>query len=765
MTRTAIQRLAAFILAVGALATTAANAQHAASGEEAFASLGRCSQIIMVPGDCFPITRGRPGVRVESIGADVKIIEQAATTTLDISVVNTSGSPEEGVLLLPVPDGAVVNMFMFDGASNEAVAKVLPRDEARRLYDAIVAKVRDPALLEFAGYNLIRSSVFPVPAHGRQRLRLTYETILSAEGQRVDYILPRSESLQQNASWTVAVDVKAKSPIATVYSPTHSIAVSHVDPRHVAVKLNSTVTMQPGAFRLSYLIQREDLSASLMAYPDPSVGGGYFLLMAALAPENAAARPKIIREVTLVIDKSGSMAGEKMDQAKAAALMVLEGIEDGESFNIIDYSNSVSSFAEKPVVKNRQTLLEARTYIHAIKPTGGTNIHDALLESLRPVPAAGSLPIVLFLTDGLPTVGRTSEVDIRKLVETGNKHRRRVFTFGVGNDVNVPLLDRVADLTRAVGTYVLPHEDVEVKVGAMFKRLSGPVLADIRITVRDASGNPSTRLITETIPSAPPDLFDGDQLILVGQYHGEQPVTFQIDGHDRGRDRTFSFSFDLSNATTKNAFVPRLWASRRIAYLIDQIRQAGAEAGLRPAEVGASIHSDPRFRELTEEILRLSTQFGILTEYTAFLATDGTDLGNWGGLTRGCSENLDSRAVRSRSGAAAVNQGINFNRQKEQKMVQYDNFYVDDKLNRVEITSVQQVCDRAFFNRGDRWIDSGIVLAKGDLEPDQIVIFGSDEHLQILRELEKENRAGILSLRGEILILHHGRRILITNPC
>jgi Ca-activated chloride channel homolog len=748
----------ALLLACLLVAATPAAAQ---SVDHGLSSLGRARHVIMPPADCFPID-GRPGVRIEAVSAEVVVTEQAATTLLDIVLVNTSGTQEEAVLLLPVPEGAAVSTFMFDGMSSEAVARVMPREEARRLYDAIVAKVRDPALLEFAGFNLIRSSVFPVPARGHQRLRLTYEQILPAEGDRIDYILPRSESLQQRAPWNISVDIKAKSPIATVYSPSHDVSIRHVSPTHTRITLLDAARTAPGPFRLSWLLKRDGLSASLMAYPDPSVGGGYFLLLAGIAPDTDP-RPVIRREVTIVIDKSGSMAGEKMDQAKAAALQVLEALDDGEAFNIIDYSHAVATFAEKPVVKNRESTLEARKYIASIKPNGGTNIHDALLEALRPEPIADTLPIVLFLTDGLPTVGRTSEVEIRRMVEAGNTHRRRIFTFGVGNDVNVPLLDKVADLTRAMATYVPPAEDVEVKVAGLFKRLSGPVLSDIAVKTIDSSGASSTRLIGDVIPSPVPDLFEDDQIVLLGQYKSEEPVTFVVEGNDRGRQRTFSFTFDLRHATTKNAFVPRLWASRRIAYLVDQVRQAGAELGLRPAETGATLFNDPRFKELADEILRLSTQFGILTEYTAFLATDGTDLGNWNQLRVGCSTQLESQAVRSRSGPAAVSQGMNFNAQKGQSKLNYDNRFVNQQLQEVEFTTVQQVCDKAFFNRGARWIDSNLVATQKTLEPDRTIAFGSPEHLDLMRELQSENRVGILSLRGEILIDHHGERILITS--
>jgi Ca-activated chloride channel family protein len=737
-----------------------------AAGQDALPRhLGRASQVIVPQARAFALETTDRGVEIESVQARVAILDGTATTTLDIALSNPSARRVEAVLLLPVPAGAVVSAFAFDGSASEPKAQVMAADEARRLYDQIVAKVRDPALLEFAGYNLIRSSVFPVPAHGKQRVRLTYEHLPPRVGDRVDYVLPRSESLDLRCPWNITLELKTKGPISTVYSPSHEIAAKRLSPNWFTVRLAGSAGLEPGPFRLSYLLQQGGVTASVFAYPDPRVGdtgeGGYFLLMAGLPASIDDAAIRIKREVTIVIDRSGSMAGEKMDQARAAALQVLEGLDDGEAFNIIDYSSSVSSFASRPVIKDSRTAAGARRYLASIRPRGGTNIHDALLEALHQPPAASMLPIVLFVTDGLPTIGRTREVDIRDMVEQANVHQRRVFTFGVGHDVNVPLLDRIADRTRATATYVLPQEDVEVKVARVFTRLYGPVFANPRLETVDTGGTVSTRLVRELIPDPLPDLFEGDQLILLGQYTGRGPIMFRLSGNFLGRQRTFKFTFGLDTATTRNAFVPRLWASRRIAYLVDQVRQAGAD-GTNPAGLDLP---EQRYRELVDEIVRLSTEFGILTEYTAFLATEGTNLADFHGLVTGCRNQLEQKAVQTRSGLGALNQGLNFNRQKGQTALNYRNRFVDERLNRVEIATVAQRCDLAFFRRGERWIDSRLISVHEWMQPHQVLIIGSPEHTSLLRRLAGEGRQGVLSLAGEILLEVDGRAVLVKGGC
>lgn len=725
-----------------------------------FSEVFRATHIIIPQAHGFPIRPNVANVVIESVQAQVQINDGAASTTLQIALRNMGSTPAEAVLLLPVPDDAAVGTFLFEGQTAEPTAQIMRRDEARRLYEQIVARVRDPALLEFAGYNLIRSSVFPVPAGGTQKVRLTYENILPADGNRIDYVLPRSESLDRRVPWRIAVDLQAGHPISTVYSPSHDLVTERRSEKRILVHLADSSPMAPGPFLLSYLLERSGVSASIFAYPDPATGGGYFLLMAGLPASIADNPAQVKREVTIVIDRSGSMAGEKMDQVRAAASQVIEGLADGETFNIIDYSTTVSSLARQPVIKGRQSLLEARAYLQAMRPGGGTNIHDALVEALIQQPTAGMMPIVLFLTDGLPTVGQTSETAIRDVIEKGNPHQRRVFTFGVGSDVNVPLLDRLADVTRATATYVLPKEDVEVKVSQVFRRLYGPVLANPSL---DDTGE--LRLITDIMPVTLPDVFAGDQFVVLGRYRNTgRPMKLQLAGTYLGEPKQFEFTFDPSMATTRHAFVPRLWASRRIAYLVDLIRQAGAETPGKPTPVGESFFNDPRFRELADEILRLSTQFGILTEYTSFLATEGTNLNDWNTLREACGDSLNSRAIKSRSGEAAVNQGVNFNAQKGQALLNYSNIYVDEKMQSVQTEAVQQVCDRAFFKRGNQWIDGQLVNAQNDaITTDAVVEYGSPEHLRILQQLVTENRQGVLSLNGDIIIRFEGRNILVRN--
>ncbi len=744
-------------------------------------------------------------VRLESVGVEADIREQIATTTVTIVVRNPGPRPQEAQLLLPVPDGSAVRQFRLEGLPDEGVAKLLPRDEARRIYDDIVRRTLDPGLVEFVGYNLIRTSVFPVPANGTQRLHLTYEQVLPADGERIDYVFPRSESLEaSDVKWSMGVTIRAERTVTTVYSPTHEIVTERSAGR-IRVTVPERAATEPGAFRLSYLFARPEAggaSASLIAYPDPRIGataagpgsGGYFLLLAALPPLENGKERTIRREVTVVIDRSGSMRGEKMDQAKAAALMIVEALDEGEAFNIIDYSDTIEAFAPQPVIKSAETIARAREYVGAMQAMGGTNIHDALLTALRPPVTEGCLPIVLFLTDGLATVGERREGAIREAANAANTHKRRIFTFGVGFDVNTPLLSALARSSRATSTFVLPKEDVEVKVGQVFRRLRGPILASPALTYRAAdpskvAGQP----VRQLMPAELPDVFDGDQLVILGQHLTNQPVTFVLGGTDAtGEPRSFEFTFALNKASPQNSFVPRLWASRRIAVLLDEIRQSGADAGLPTRE---RPEDDPRTRELVDEVIRLSIEYGILTEYTAFLAAEpGFDsapeidlglvlrLSGGGGDTLGgeglvpysrARREVIEGAQRDRAGSGAVAKESNLNTQREQKALNRSNRFMlpgdaPGLEGRAQSTSsqastVKQAADRTLYQRGTRWVDAEILEQENE-EAEVVVEFGTDAYFDLAQRFAREGRQSVLAVKGDLYLLLDGKRTLIKGP-
>lgn len=707
------------------------------------------------------------GARVERVEAEIEIGGRVATTMLAITVHNPGARQVEAELVIPVPDGSAIRSFSLDGLGDEPTARLLPREEARRIYNEIVRRMIDPGLLEFAGTGLIRSSVFPVPAGGTQTFRVAYEQVLGGDGERVDYVLPRSESLEDSGvEWGVTARVGgdgSNGAPAAVFSPSHEISVKPLGASRFEVTASAGAMREPGSFRMSYILaQRGELPIGVIAYPDPRVGGGkggYFMLVAGSSAAAAPTDP-MPREVTVVIDRSGSMRGEKIEQAKAAALQIIEALDDGERFDIITYSDTVDSFFGGCTEKNSKTILQARLAIEQIKAVGGTNIHDALLEALRPAPAAGTLPLVLFLTDGLPTIGVTGEKEIRAAAEAANAHKRRVFTFGVGYDVNAPLLSALAINSRAASTFVLPDEDVEAKVGQVFRKLAGPVLVEPTLV----SGPHPMREglhtidIRDLMPGRLPDLFAGEQLVVLGQYTTDEPIELML---TRGPERVALLDSVVvlrpADASTRNSFVPRLWAQRKIGSLIEQIRLSGDASATRG--------------ELVDEIVRLSLEFGILTEYTAFLAAEEGEFARAGGLAGGgrgaardeAGEALRERAVETRTGVGGVSQSVNSNRYAESAQAATRQKYYDKSMNEVQIATVQNVADRTLLRRQGRWVDSRLLEQEAEA-PEETIEFASEAYFALADRLAVESRQGLIAQRGDVYLLIDGKRVLVRNP-
>ncbi len=709
---------------------------------------------------------------VTAVEAKITITEQVATTRLLIRLRNPAARAQEAVLLLPVPTGAAVRGFDFEGGAAEPTAKLLSADEARATYGAIVGELRDPALLEFAGTAAIRSSVFPVPAGGEQAVSVTWEHLCPRDGARIDYVLPRTQLIASAAGipWTITAKVQSKGAISTTWSPSHPVSFARHDEHGGDVGIVGGATTDPGSFLLSWLIAGDAVTASLLAYPDPRIGGGYFLLLAGLPADlGEKAEHTVDREVSLVIDRSGSMRGEKMEQAKAAALQVLEGLREGEAFNVIAYSNAVERFAPEPVRKTAESLEAARAYVRSLTAGGGTNLHDAIVEAVRQDRCEGVLPLVLLLSDGLPTIGVTGEVAIRASAKKANVHQRRIFAVGVGHDVNAPLLDNLSQHTRGTMVTVLPREDVEVKVSSLFEKLSGPILAAPEIGTVTADGKPITRRVHDLHPTLLPDLFRGDQLVLVGRYRGEDPLRFRLSGDFLGEAKTFALDFELDRASVKNVFVARLWANRRIAFLVDQLRQLGAESASRinvrsQRAMPQEARPDPRRRELIDEIVALSTEFGILTEYTSFLALEGTDLADAGGNSQRAGDNVERAAVRTRSGKHATSQQGNIQGQRGQTWANPAmNAWNDESMNRVAIATVQQVGNRAFYRRGSRWID-GDVLKMKEMPKVTPLLVGSAEFEDVLAALDRDGNAGVLALGADSVVIVGGEAYRLEFP-
>lgn len=556
-----------------------------------------------------PIPQPPVSYKIKELAVQARITDQVARVQVSQSFVNTGSVQMEVQFLFPLPyDGAIDKLtLLVDG--KEFPGKILPAREARSIYEAIVRSNKDPALLEWMGSGLFQTSVFPVPPGAERKVTLNYNQLLRKDRGLTDFMFPLStarytshavEKVEFNIAIESGIDIK------NVYSPTHTVDIKRPDARHAVVSYSRTNEVPSSDFRLMFDVDKGQVGASVISYRPKEGDDGYFLMLASpqvKAPD--AERPK--KTVVFVLDRSGSMSGKKIDQAKSAVKFVLNNLREGDMFNIVAYDGVVESFRPELERYNDETRKAALGYVEGLYPGGGTNIHGALTAALSYIKDNSRPNYVMFLTDGLPTIGETNEGKICAAAKDANKVRTRILSFGVGYDVNSRLLDRISRDGFGLSEYVRPDEDIESHVSTVYSNISSPVLTDVVVNfeldgIKAEDGPPVNRVY----PKGNFDLFEGQQLVVVGRYRKPGAAKVVIKGQVSGQEHKFDFPANLIEKSHDEsyAFVEKLWAMRRIGEIIDQLDLVGKND------------------ELVKELVDLSTRHGILTPYTSFLADE-----------------------------------------------------------------------------------------------------------------------------------------------
>jgi len=545
------------------------------------------------PVDETPIVRPPwriEGLTIEYQRVDVSIEDQVATTHIDQLFVNDNDWMLEGTYLFPLPEGAAINQLTMWVDGQPIEAKILERDEARQIYDAIVRQLRDPALLEYVGTQAVQANVFPIPPHDERRVEIEYTQILPAESGVVHYVYPQSTKLYTNApleNQSIRVDVRSNEAIRAIYSPSHPVAISREGDFQAVVGYEDSNVVADQDFELYYTVTPEEIGLNLLSYKE---GGedGFFLLLVAPSVE---ATEVIAKDVILVMDTSGSMEGEKIQQAQEAATYVIEHLKPGDRFNIVPFSTGVRTYQPELVTAVQPGSYQA--FINSLEALGGTNISQALLEAAAMVDPQRPTTII-FLTDGLATEGIVETPLLLDAVGQAMPANARIFAFGVGDDVDPNLLDALVENHRGTTTYVRPFQAIDEEVSSFYAKISTPVLADISLDFGDI-------IVEQLYPDTLPDLFAGTQLVLAGRYREGGPATITLRGAVNGEPQVFTYEDNQFRTQGGDDFIPRLWATRAIGNLLREIRLRGEEP------------------ELVQSVVNLSIRYGIITPYTSYL--------------------------------------------------------------------------------------------------------------------------------------------------
>jgi len=580
--------------------------------------------------------RADPGVVKVRTNVSVRVTDRVALVEVEEWFRNNGGVAfGEGDYLYPLPGEAVFSNFSLFQGDQELRGETMTADEARRIYEEIVRRKKDPALIELVGHGMVRARVFPINAGETRKITLRYTQVLNRAGDALQFryaaggrfagILPDGreqaggpQRTAEPAPLAFTLTAENGELFNDAFSPTHGLRVTRERAR-MLVRPDGALS---GDFALFLPFADRPVGLTLVTHR-LSGEDGYFMLT--LSPR-AAEASRVPRDVTAVVDVSGSMSGEKIEQARRALTQLLGTLGPADRFRLIAFSSTVRTYRADWTMATAREIESAGAWIDALTAEGGTNISGALEEAFRLSTPEPRLPVILFMTDGLPSVGERNAEQIARQAEHA-RGRSRVFAIGVGHDVNTYLLDRLGAAGRGGTQYVQPGEDVEHAVGVLAARVRHPVLANLRLAH-------SPVRIDEIYPRELPDLFADEEMVIFGRYAaGRADVAgrLAVEGGRSGRSELYETNVTFPVHEGGNDFIPRLWASRKLGFLQQEIRLNGPTP------------------ELVEEIRQIALRYGLLSEYTSYLVQEPAALA--GPVRR------EDRAFADIAANAAVQQG------------------------------------------------------------------------------------------------------------
>ena len=666
-------------------------------------------------------------LRIEKHHVNISIENQLATTKIDQIFANPNNFQLEGTYLFPLPDDVAVSDFVLYIDGKPVKAELLAKARARSIYEGIVRSMQDPALLEYIGTRAFQARVFPIPPNGERRIQLEYSQVISIDSGLAKYTYPlRTDKFthQPVGSLAVSIDLKSKHALKTIYSPSHEVAVNRKNDHRAKISYEGTNVHVKRDFTCYYSLSDKDFGIDLITHRDNGDEDGFFMLL--VSPKYEVDKKEVIeKDFIFVLDRSGSMKGPKIEQAKKALRFCVNSLNDGDRFNLILFNTDVEPFSEK-LVSVKEERENALAFVDDIVGNGGTNINQALLDALADKPDPKRPRIIIFLTDGEATVGETDTTRIIKNVSAENNDKSRIFVFGVGYDVNVNLLDKMAEQNGGTRQYVKPKENLEVAVSSFFTKVSEPILVNLALKIQ----NIKTKNL---YPQKLPHLFRGSQLTVLGRYSGNGKTKLVLSGDINGKNHEFSNSTKFPKQESDHQFLPKLWAQRKVAYLVDEIRLNGKN------------------KELIEEITRLSEKYGIMTPYTSFLVTEDGQQQRQLSRARDQSVPLSAVQVRSRK---LVAQSVE---EQVADSVQLQQLQTQAQVAKTAVT-VQQVKNKTFHLQDKVWVDS---VHKPETKTKKIE-FGSDAYFDLLAKEPELTK--YLAIGKQVIVCHKGTCYEIHPP-
>jgi Ca-activated chloride channel family protein len=691
--------------------------------------------------------------------------DQLANLTFDIIFHNPTSQRLEGVLMVPIPADTVLSGFSMTVGGKKMNGELLESDKASTIYQGIVSRLRDPALLELVGERLFRARVFPIEPNGDVSVRLNLTQALRKNGDLVSLDIPvRSAKLLQGTTGRAAVHIKLNTtaPLRTIYTPLSGVSIRRIGEHQAEVSYEENSTHPASDLDLFFSMHADPLAAGLLAYKEEGEDGFFMLTLSPqLHADEKAANPK---DIVFVLDRSGSMEDDgKIEQARKALSYCIGRLSAGDRFGVVGFATDVNTFETHLVAATAENKARARHYVDNISAAGSTDIDGALEKAFKLLHhAEGQVPMVFFLTDGLPTVGTTDIPELlRRAHERNAALNARLFAFGVGSDVNTLLLDKLAAENRGSGDYVAPGEDIEGKVSGLYQKVAKPALTDVRVEWRGVDAQ-------EVYPRPVTDLFYGSELVLMGRYRDHGKGSLVVTGRMAGKPARFEFPVDLPERASQHAFLPKLWAGLKVAHELDAVRLSG--------------HADP---ETVSSIVKLAKRYGIVTPYTSYLITEeGKDMptaqhaaisalrgmaadASGSGFVQDAGMSARARKASGFFGAMAAapasfsgsagSQGLAMGGGGSMAMLRVAEAGTRDELAQqgTRTTETRTVAGKTFYRRGQTWVDGDYELREDGSEPKTVrIIYLSPEYFELVSR--KPGMARYLALGSDLKVLDAG---------
>jgi Ca-activated chloride channel family protein len=546
---------------------------------------------------------------------------------------NTFADKIEAVYIFPLPQSAAVDSMTLQVGGRTVKGKIMRREQAQAVYEAARSAGQVASLLDQERPNIFTQSVANIMPGERVTVTISYVETLKYEGGTYEFSFPTvvgpryipGTPRQQNAAGTdrvpdaarvappvmpkdtraghdisIEVSLDAGLPVEGLKSDSHQVEIERATSSRARVRLKDLSAIPNKDFVLRYGVAGRKIGDALLTHRDSR--GGYFTLILQ-PPDRITVEDVTPKELVFVLDTSGSMEGFPIEKAKETMKLALEGLYPQDTFNIITFAGDTHILFDEPVPATSENLEKANSFLESRSGGGGTEMMKAIKAALDPSDARGNVRIVCFMTDGY--VGNEMEI----ISEVQKHPNARVFSFGIGGAVNRFLLDQMAEHGRGEVEYVSLQDDGSAAARRFHERVRNPLLTDITI---DWGGLP----VADVYPKTIPDLFGVKPVVLTGRFTGAGRGTVRLKGRMGGNAFERDIAVTLPESQTEHDVLATLWARRRVEDFMSQ-DYTGAQRG--------QMRDD-----LREAVTNLGLEYGLMTQFTSFVAVEEMTLTDGG---------------------------------------------------------------------------------------------------------------------------------------